>query len=80
MGRASVQRGEGGLLQIVWANGDSKVAWHSLEPELDFGQLTGVAVDAEGRIAVTLDKTLCTDGVHAALSEATFPNPKMRDL
>ena len=49
-GRQDVQAvgGKGGMLQIVGANGDSKVAWHSLKPELGFGQLAGVAVDANG--------------------------------
>jgi hypothetical protein len=39
--------GEGELLQIIGADGDSKVALH--------GKPFGVAVDAEGRIAVTVD-------------------------
>ena len=38
--------GEGELLQIIGAEGDSKVAWH--------GKPFGVAVDAKGRIAVTV--------------------------
>jgi hypothetical protein len=42
-----VFNGEGELLQIIGAEGDSKVAWH--------GALNGVAVDAEGRIAVTVN-------------------------
>jgi len=46
MDRKDVQvfSGEGELLQIIGADGDSKVAWH--------GRPWGVAVDAEGRIAV----------------------------
>jgi len=39
--------GEGELLQIIGANGNSKVAWQ--------GEPCGIAVDAEGRIAVTIN-------------------------
>jgi len=39
--------GEGELLQIIGAKGDSKVAWK--------GRLADVCVDAEGRIAVTVN-------------------------